>query len=80
MVTLNPVKRKQEIEERRDNRHEEVPADARYHAVEVLSWRQVEREVNYWAQHGWRLHTLRDGLRSSGPADEIGYRLLLERI
>lgn len=78
MVTINPVKRAREIEERHENRHSAVPPDARYHTVEIATWNSVEHELNYWAHHGWRLHTLRDGLRGTGT--ELGYRLLLERV
>lgn len=76
--SLNPVKRFEEIKEERENRHLEIDPEQMYHCVEVLTWGQLQTELNYWAQHGWRLHTVRDGLRAS--AGELGYRLILERV
>lgn len=76
MVTINPKKRHDEIMEKRTARHEEVPAENRYHCVEVLTWKQLSAELNYWAQHGWRVLTVRDGVRNGS---EFGYRIILER-
>lgn len=77
MVTLNPIKRVREAEERLENRATDVPVTSRYHTVEVATWNAVERELNYWSAYGWHLHTLRDGIRGTGI--DMGYRLLLER-
>lgn len=77
MVTINPRKRLEEIKHQQEDRHLLVPAENQYHTVDVLSWSQMVDEANYWSGHGWRIHTVRDGIRGSGI--DVGYRLLLER-
>lgn len=77
MVTINPKKRYEEITAAKEARHEDIAADQRYLCIEVLTWKQVQAELNYWAQHGWRMAALRDGARNNM---EMGYRIVLERI
>jgi hypothetical protein len=48
-----------------------------YAAMEVASWGDVTLMCNEAAKKGWRLHSLRDGLRGNGI--DLGYRLLFER-
>ena len=76
-ITINPKKRYDEAMEKQEARHEQVPADEQYHCIEVLSWKQVEKELNYWAANGWKMVALRDGMR--GQMD-MGYRIVLERL
>jgi hypothetical protein len=52
------------------------PEDS-YAAMEVASWGDVTLMCNEAAKKGWRLHSLRDGLRGNGI--DLGYRLLFER-
>ena len=55
-----------------------IDPTAMYHCCEVSSWKDVNRICNLMAYRGFRLHTIRDGLRGSGL--DMGYRLVFERL
>jgi len=78
MVTINPKKRHDEILARREARADDVSDEDMYHCVEVLSWNKLKDELNYWGSKGWRVVTIRDGLRGNGM--DLGYRIVLERV
>lgn len=72
--------RAREKQEQRMNDAFNVPEDQAYVAVTTLTWPDVERICNSAAKRGWRLHTLRDGLRGGdGLTGDNGYRMLFER-
>lgn len=74
-------KTKQKMQEAADDKVTKAMAailpEDDYHTIEVATWGDVKRFCNAMSRHGWRLHTIRDGLRGNGP--DMGYRLLFER-
>ena len=74
-------KTKQRMQDAADDRvakqMEGIRPDDEYHTIEVATWGDVKRFCNAMARAGWRLHTIRDGLR--GNNIDMGYRLLFER-
>lgn len=48
-----------------------------YFTIVTAFWNDVPKLANAAARRGWRLHTIRDGLRGDGA--DMGYRLLFER-